>query len=265
MAVVFDCSSSMAMFRKPYTTTSSVSFAFPPPSAVAGLLSAIIGLGNGASEDGARADYWSELGGTQIALSILNPTRWLRAAVNFWNVKQPQNTPHIQVKHQFVASPKYRIYVRRGIEARLKECLERGGFVYTPYLGVAYAVAQIDYLGEFQPEPVTEKEFEVNSVLPWLEDDARPELDIMKTGGVFSELVPFYLTEERALGESIKVVYSTKAGHPVDAKESQGANQKKGPRSGHPVYVKERGALNVSRCVVRDMAEIVAWFPEWRS
>ena len=48
MAVMFDCSSDMALFRKPYTTTSSVSFAFPPPSAIAGLVSAIIGLDNGA-------------------------------------------------------------------------------------------------------------------------------------------------------------------------------------------------------------------------
>ena len=75
MAVIFDCSSSMAMFRKPYTTTSSVSFAFPPPSSVAGLIAAIIGLDNGAWDGGAKAAYWKELAGTRIALSILNPTR----------------------------------------------------------------------------------------------------------------------------------------------------------------------------------------------
>ena len=38
MAVVFEVSGRMAMFRKPYTTTSSISFAFPPPSAIAGLI-----------------------------------------------------------------------------------------------------------------------------------------------------------------------------------------------------------------------------------
>ena len=74
MAVIFDCSSSMAMFRKPYTTTSSVSFAFPPPSAVAGLIAAIVGIDNGAWDGGAKAAYWNELAGTRIALSILSPT-----------------------------------------------------------------------------------------------------------------------------------------------------------------------------------------------
>ncbi len=246
MAVVFDCSSSMAMFRKPYTTTSSVSFAFPPPSAVAGLIAAIIGLDNGASDNLVNANYWDSLKGTCIAISILRQTRWLRSAVNFWNAKEPQKHPHIQVKHQFVASPKYRIYVEGGIEAQLKERLERGSFVYTPYLGVAYAIAQINYLGACQTESVTEKEFSVDSVLPWVENGVTPdtpELDIIATGGVFSELVPFCLTKERALDESIKVVYSAKAGHPV--------------------FVKGRGALNVSRCVGRDMEGIVAWFPEW--
>ena len=35
------------------------------------------------------------------------------------------------------------------------------------------------------------------------------ELNLAESGGVFSERVPFRLTVERALDESIKVVYST--------------------------------------------------------
>ncbi|MGB4656082.1 MAG: CRISPR-associated protein Cas5, partial [Bacillota bacterium] len=44
---VFEASGPIAMFRKPYTTTSSVSFAFPPPTAIAGMIAAIIGIPNG--------------------------------------------------------------------------------------------------------------------------------------------------------------------------------------------------------------------------
>lgn len=244
MAVVFDCSSSMAMFRKPYTTTSSVSFAFPPPSAVAGLLSAIIGLENGASENGARADYWSALRGTRIALSILNATRWLRATLNFWDTGEVMNA-HTQVKHQFVASPKYRIYVEGGIEEYLDKYLRKGSFFYTPYLGTAYSIAQIDYVGACQPQPVEEDAIQVDSILPWEEngEGEMPTLDIAKTGGVFRELVPFALTPERGLVQSINVVFS------VDA--------------AHPIYVKKRGALNVTRCVVGDVEKVIAWFPEW--
>lgn len=244
MAVIFDCSSSMAMFRKPYTTTSSVSFAFPPPTAVAGLIAAIVGIDNGANDGGAKAAYWKELAGTRIALSILGPTRWLRAAINFWDTGAPMDQ-HSQIKHQFVASPKYRVYVRGGVEERLRGRLEKGSFVYTPYLGTAYSVAQISYVGECEPKTVEDGGLEVHSVLPWegKEGKGMPVLDIAATGGVFRELVPFSMTVERALERSINVVWSA---------DAPGA-----------VHVKERGSLDVTRCAVGGDDKIVAWFPEW--
>ena len=241
MAVMFDCSSDMALFRKPYTTTSSVSFAFPPPSAIAGLVSAIVGLDNGASEDASHADYWEELVGTRVAVALLRQTRWMRAAVNFWNVKNPQTTPHIQVKHQFVASPRYRVYVAGGVEARLRGHLERRSFIYTPCLGVAYALAQIDYIGACDPQPMGEGEVRVDTVVPW--EGEGMELNLAESGGVFSERVPFRLTTERALAESIKVVYS------ADVKR--------------PLCVRKRGELHVTRCAARGVEDVVAWFPEW--
>lgn len=241
MAVMFDCSSDMALFRKPYTTTSSVSFAFPPPSAIAGLISAIVGLDNGASGNASRADYWGELAGTRVAVALLRQTRWLRAAVNFWNVKEPQKNLHIQIKHQFVSSPRYRVYVSGGIEARLRGYLERGSFVYTPCLGVAYALAQIDYIGFCDPRPVEEGEVRVNTVIPWTKEGM--ELNLAESGGVFSERVPFRLTTERALAESIKVVYAADAARPL--------------------CLRRRGGLHVTRCAARGVEDIVAWFPEW--
>ena len=240
MAVMFDCSSDMALFRKPYTTTSSVSFAFPPPSAIAGLVSAIVGLDNGASGNASHADYWKELAGTRVAVALLRQTRWLRAAVNFWNVKNPQTTPHIQVKHQFVASPRYRVYVSGGIEDRLKHYLEEGRFVYTPYLGVAYALAQIDYIGACDPQPMGEGEVRVDTVVPWAGEGM--ELNLAESGGIFSERVPFRLTTERALAESVKVVYSADVNRPL--------------------CVRKRGELHVTRCAARGVEDIVAWFPE---
>lgn len=241
MAVMFDCSSDMALFRKPYTTTSSVSFAFPPPSAIAGLVSAIVGLDNGASGNASHADYWRGLTGTRVAVALLRQTRWLRAAINFWNVKNPQKIPHIQVKHQFVASPRYRVYVSGGIEARLREHLERGTFIYTPCLGVAYAIAQIDYIGFCDPQPIEDEEVRVNTVIPWADEGM--ELNLAESGGVFSERVPFRLTTERALAESVKVVYAADAARPL--------------------CLRRRGGLDVTRCAARGVEDVVAWFPEW--
>jgi len=238
MAVMFDCSSDMALFRKPYTTTSSVSFAFPPPSAIAGLISAIIGLDNGASEDASHADYWRKLAGTRVAVALLAPIQWLRAAVN---LKTPEDESRAPIKHQFVSSPRYRVYVSGGVEARLRGHLENGSFIYTPCLGVAYALAQIDYIGFCDPRPVEKGEVRVDTVIPWTEEGM--ELNLAESGGVFSERVPFRLTTERALAESIKVVYS------ADVKR--------------PLCVRKRGELYVTRCAARDVEDVVAWFPEW--
>ncbi|MDR1379400.1 MAG: type I-B CRISPR-associated protein Cas5b [Synergistaceae bacterium] len=237
MSVVFDCSSDIAMFRKPYTTTSSVSFAFPPPTAVAGLIGSIVGLDNNASENASNAAYWSAFSGTSVAISIKKSVQWLRAAINFWNTKDPQKSPHIQVKHQFVFHPEYRIFVKNGIESRLREKLEKSSFVYTPYLGVAYALAEVSYVGYFEDFPISEKVISVGTVLPFCDD---VQLDFAaKLTRVFKEIVPFKLSEDRAFLESKTVLYS-----------DIGDNK---------LILKNRGSVNVTR----SMDEFVAWFPEW--
>jgi CRISPR-associated protein Cas5h len=237
MSVVFDCSSDIAMFRKPYTTTSSVSFAFPPPTAIAGLIGSIVGLDNKASEHASNAAYWSALTGTSVAVSIKKSIKWERAAINFWNTKDPQKSPHIQVKHQFVSRPEYRIFVRNGIESSLREKLEKNSFVYTPYLGVAYALAEVSYVGCFEDLPVSEDMISVGTVLPFYDDI---QLDFAaKLTRVFKEIVPFRLGENRSLLKSKTVLYS-----------DVGNNK---------ITLKKRGSVDVTR----SMDEFVAWFPEW--
>lgn len=242
MSVIFDCSSSLAMFRKPYTTTSSVSFAFPPPTAVAGLIGAIVGLDNGSTQDASSALYWGQFSGTSIAVSIRKPIRWLRAALNFWNVKNPQSSPHIQVKHQFVASPQYRIYVKGSMENTLRQRLENESFVYTPFLGVAYALASVDYVGHCDDIPVETGAVCIDSVVPWNNaESCGIELNLSGSTKLFKEIVPLRLSEKRALIESVNVLYSNLG----------------------QVALKQRGELNVTRCLARGMEDVVAWFPEW--
>ena len=238
MATVFEISGQMAMFRKPYTTTSSVSFAFPPPTAIAGLISGVIGISNNSDDDACNSSFWESLKGTKVSLSILSGLKWMRHAVNFWNVKNPQTSPHIQVKHQFLLNPRYRIYVEGGLESRLREKLEKGYFVYTPYLGVAYALADISYIGNYKCEPVEEGGFlTLDTVIPWQEDLSLCK--IVETGGVFKEQVPFKMDSKRTLLQSIAVLYP--------------------PSPTSKLSLKERGGMDVSRCG----KELVAWFPEW--
>lgn len=237
MATVFEISGQMAMFRKPYTTTSSVSFAFPPPTAVAGLISAIVGISNGSDQDACNANFWEQLKGTKISIAILNNLKWGRYTVNFWNVKEPQKNPHIQVKHQFVKNPRYRIYVEGGLEKQLYPQLQKNSFVYTPYLGVAYALADIQLIGNYRTEPVLEKTLSCDTVIPW--DESIKLGNIIETGGVFKEQVPYKMDSKRTFLQSISVLYP--------------------PCPDTKLLLKERGDADVTKCG----EDVVAWFPEW--
>lgn len=234
-AVVFDVSSSIALFRKPYTTTSSVSYMIPPPTTIAGLIAAIVGFENGANEVGYFARYWREFKGCQIALRILSPVRWFRTAINLQNTKDPQKSPRIQVKHQFLKNPKYRIYFKGPIAEKLEEHLKKGEYVFTPYLGVAYAFANIEYVGTFEEKDVEEDGTFVHSVVP----KANAYIDFSKTPYVHKDILPFKMNEERTIEKTINVFYTTSPENSI--------------------YITNAIEIGVKR-VGRDQ---IVWFDEW--
>lgn len=243
MTLVFEVTSDLAMFRKGYTTTSMVSYPFMPPTAVAGLVGAVIGLDNGAGETGDGARFWNRLHGMQVAVAIRSPINWFITAVNLLKYKSGSGEmgEHIQPKHQFLKRPCYRLYVRGGDAYHtLKNHLSRGEYVFTPYLGVAYALADINYLGEFQEQEVEDFPVNVNSVVPVSRDANNVHIDILSSKAVYKEIVPLKQDETRTLLTSSPVLYSDlgKAG---------------------VICVREKGDLNLSR--VGD--DVVAWFEAW--
>lgn len=204
MALVFDITGEYAMFRKFYTTTSSASYPFPPPTAVGGLIAAIIGVENKSENKAHLASYWESLYGNRIAISILSPTQWFTTSINLWNNKDPKKGIHNIIKHQFVKRPKYRIYVEGPIEERLKPFLEEGSFVFTPYLGTAYSFANIHYIGSFNPLKIEDDEARIKSIIP---ADIKPKINLKKTHGIFKDIVPLQMDTERGLTKSLSVFY----------------------------------------------------------
>ncbi|NLC11939.1 MAG: type I-B CRISPR-associated protein Cas5 [Firmicutes bacterium] len=243
MALVFDVSADLALFRKPYTTTSMISYPFPPPTAVAGIIGAIVGIPNGSDDDAKNALFWNHLSGTRIAVGINKPVEWMVTAVNLLKYKtaNADMKEHIQIKHQFVKKPSYRLYVSEGeVYKSLKERLKNGEFVFTPYLGVAYALADINYIGEYEEEGVEEEFIEVSTVVP----QYQVEIDVLKSGGVYRETVPYRLSTTRSMEESVRVFYPVFTHHLTEKPE---------------LIIKERGQLLITKVG----AEKVAWFNAW--
>ena len=242
VALVFDITGDMALFRKPYTTTSMVSYPFPPPTAVAGLIAAIIGINHGADQNAKSARYWDAMSGVQVGIALQNPLRWMNTAVNLMKLTKSLNekmTEHIQVKHQLAKKPRYRIYVQGGdVYLRLKQRLEREEFIYTPCLGAAYALADIEYQGEYT-SAAAEPEVGFDTIVPAYNG---LELDIVRSGAVFSEQVPMRMTSARRLSQTVQVYYA------LPSKDGKPA-----------VYVRNQGTLQSSMV----NGEKVAWFHAW--
>ncbi len=237
MPVVFDFSGSIAMFRKPYTTTSSVSYPFPPPTAIAGLVSAIVGFENSAEKDGYSATFWKKISGNRIGIKLLSNVKWYSTTLNFRDIESKKN-PHIQIKHQFVKDPSYRVYVNGPLENELDKYLSKNSFVYTPYLGVAYAIAKVVYVGRFKSEKLSGNDVLVNTIVPY--DSNNVEISVTKSGGLHREIVPFRMDDERNLERTITVLYS------------ENINQQ-------GIFLKKAGDLEVSKVG----EDIIVWFPEW--
>ncbi|MCL5673956.1 MAG: type I-B CRISPR-associated protein Cas5b [Deltaproteobacteria bacterium] len=159
---VFDIWADYAHFRKYYTTTSPLSFSFPPPSTIAGILGAIIGLDKNTNE------YLKvfNLDESKISLRILNPIKKVRVGINLLetkgsNMKHPMSDkmqPHTQIRTELLRDPKYRIYISNSNETiftNLINNLKNHETVYTVSLGLSELLADFQYIEVYEYEEIS--------------------------------------------------------------------------------------------------------------
>lgn len=167
--VVFDILGKSAHFRKFYTNSSSLTYDFPPPTAVRGMIAAILGI--------ERDGYYGILSPerTRISISIHQPGRKVMQTINYirTNKNDFSNPGHIlarflsgervpyQVPMEVLlpldqeSSLKYRIYFQHTDEAVMRSFKDQmtGGFsVYPLYLGTSEFIADFRYGGEREYE-----------------------------------------------------------------------------------------------------------------
>ncbi len=147
--IVFDISGPYAHFRKPYAPVSPVTYPFPPPPTVLGMIGAILGLG--------KDEYHQLLGWEQVRIGIrlLKPVSIYRTAINLISTKKKETwcrtDTRLQIPYEFLKTPAYRIYVAElpaNRADRLTELLNAGKTVYTPSLGLAQCLAEVQFVAE---------------------------------------------------------------------------------------------------------------------
>jgi CRISPR-associated protein Cas5h len=153
--LIFDLEGTIAHFRKFYTNSSSLSYAFPPRTVITGLLAGILGY-----ERDTYYDIFSSEN-CNIGLSIKKPIRKLIQTVNYIRTKDVKELTgsggHTQIPIEFVLPQvgekilKYRIYFlhkKDEILNNLKEKLKKGNVEYPPYLGLTECPAKISLVDD---------------------------------------------------------------------------------------------------------------------
>ncbi|MDY0134872.1 MAG: type I-B CRISPR-associated protein Cas5b [Atribacterota bacterium] len=211
--LVFDIYGDLAHFRKFYTTSSPLTFPFPPPSTIKGMLGAIIGVD--------KKDYLRVFSSDhcKIGFQILRPVKKIRLGLNHINTKQNYWIPtkrgsheaRTQIRTEFIKDPGYRLYVShedRVIFEDLVEKVKNHEAVFTPALGLSELLADFQYQKVVEVEESKEGETDLVTVipLPYLEG-----LRIIFEGGkkYFKERIPIRMNEERIVEEYQEVIFES--------------------------------------------------------
>lgn len=173
--LAFDIAGDYALFKKPYSPMSPVSYPLPPPPAVLGMLGALLGL--------SKDEYPRRLGWERVRIAVAPraPLRTFRAALNllqtdtgtdsYFRPRAGKNT-HTQVPCTFLRAPRFRLLVA-GLEPTLTDelaaALREGRSQYTATLGLANCLAELTWVGEWESTEEPDGEHRVETAMPLTE------------------------------------------------------------------------------------------------
>lgn len=152
--LAFDVKSSIAHFRRPDTTATQLTYPFIPPTAAKGLVGAMLGIEDFVTTDQVGIELRSSVKLTSQQLSMLH------------NGGSSFNRP---TTIQLLVEPSYRIYYagEQYID-KLEHALKEKQYVYTTYLGSAFAITTPAYVGTWELSELkqTEKIYRARTVIP---------------------------------------------------------------------------------------------------
>lgn len=146
--LVFDIEGTFAHFRKGYTTTSPLTYDFPPRTVLIGMLGAILGY----DENSYIEEF--PLKKCRIGIRILKSGYKIRLKENWregpGGKAEMKNVSQVGLEVlRFPSFPSYRIYlhhIEKEIFDDIKNYLNKGESVFNPYLGIREFVCKLKYI-----------------------------------------------------------------------------------------------------------------------
>jgi CRISPR-associated protein Cas5h len=167
--VVFDIWADYAQFKKPFTTMSPQTFSIPTGTAMVGMISAIVGLD--------KNEYWRyfpknsyklAFGVREVIKKVVIPINTLKTTQikHFYRFEE-----HKRTTMEFIKDGKFRIWFaweNEAIFAQLFEKLKRHESHYTASLGLAWNLANFEFIGLFEEEEIqaSGEYIEIHSIIP---------------------------------------------------------------------------------------------------
>ncbi len=217
-ALIFDIWGDLAHFRKYYTTSSPLTFSFPPPPTVKGMVAAIVGLD--------REEYLEVLAAPKckIAIQIAKPVKKIRMGLNYINtkdnkwipIKKGAHNPRSQIPVEFLYEPVFRIYFHHEdatFMGDLKSYLQEHKSYFTLSLGLSELLANYAYVGERDYLPVPEERASISTVIA-ASALVPGELEIPPGIKLYKEKIPVDMTPERIVERYEDVIFEGE-GRPV--------------------------------------------------
>jgi len=179
--IVFELYGSMAHFRKIYSTSTSLSYFFPPRTTIIGILAGMLGRD--------RDSYYPEFSRDQcrVALSVREPMRKIVQTVNYLNTdtldemhlrgkywREPRVPTTVEIvvsEEDAIRNPvKYRVFLHhknQKIMDEISDILCNGRFHYPLSLGAAWCLGSAQFLGRVQAEiQCPERYVDISTVVP---------------------------------------------------------------------------------------------------
>ena len=194
--LIFDIWGEFGHFKKFYTTSSPLTFSVPPPTAIYGILGAILGL--------SKDDYLNHINGrtTKVAIQILKPIKKTRMILNYIDTKTAINFHFIkkngrtQIKTEFLKNPAYRLFINMNDEKLFNEFIKKvknRENHYTVSLGLANLLANFSYVGLEEAQPIDTS----NKVDTAILSENIEEIEVKEGKKYFKEKLPIDMNPDR--------------------------------------------------------------------
>lgn len=193
--LVFDIYGDFGHFKKFYTTSSPLTFSFPPPPTVRGMLGAIIG-----ADKEAYLDVFSHEK-CKIAIKILSPIKKIRMGLNHINtkgnywipIKKGSHEARTQIRTEFLRNPSYRLYVYhkdQEIFNKLYDNVKSHKTYFTLSLGLSELLADLRFVGLMEFVKREGGEGDIATVIP---------MNVVEQYGIIFEEGKKYFKEKMAI------------------------------------------------------------------